>query len=431
MEIKDLLPVSATFSPSGILHIAGHDLSALAREWGTPLYIYDALTVRQQVATLQQLLGRLYPAQSEIAYAAKAYFSLAFARKLAALGLEVDVVSFGELAQAGKAGFSPAQIHLHGNNKSPGELETALAMGIRAIVVDSLDELDFLEKLAAKMRVNGRIWLRVAPDIAVDTHPYTQTAQPATKFGLPIQDGQAAEGIRRARRSRWLALTGLHAHLGSQLFDPQPYRLAIARLAELAERESFIPAEFSPGGGWGVPYNLEGQDGDPSLWLEAVCSSVQAEFQRRGWPLPRLIIEPGRWIAARAGVAIYSVGATKTAGDGTRILAVDGGMADNIRPALYQAHYAALPVVSSSSRSSSTCTLVGKFCESGDVLIREVQLPDLKRGELVAVPVSGAYHLSMSSNYNLAPRPAALWLETDAVEVLQKRERIEESSWWI
>lgn len=430
MEIRDLLPVTASYDERGLLRIANNDLAALAREWGTPLYIYDAMTVRQQVSSLLALFRQLYPARFEIAYAAKAYFSLGFAQKLASLGLGVDVVSLGELAVARKAGFLPARIHLHGNNKSAEELKTALEWGVQAVVVDSLDELDFLEQLAEKIQVKGRIWLRIMPGISVETHQYTQTAHPASKFGLPFEDGQAAEAIRRARRSSWLSLTGLHVHLGSQFFEPEPYRLAIARLAELAERENFIPEEISPGGGWGVPYNLQGKTGDPFPWLDNVCTTIQVEFQKRGWPLPRLVIEPGRWIAARAGLAIYSVGAVKTAGSGARFVAVDGGMADNIRPALYQAQYMALPVESHPGSELHKCTLVGKFCETGDVLIQEIDLPDLKRGDLLAIPVSGAYHLSMASNYNLAPRPVVLWLEDGSIEVLQKREKIEDSFWW-
>ncbi len=430
MDLQDLLPDSASFPPRGNLRIAGHDLAVLAHEWGTPLYIYDGLTIRSQVTLLTDLLRQHYPGPAAIAYAAKAYFSLAFARKLSVLGLGVDVVSLGELEIAQKAGFSRGNIHLHGNNKSPEELEAALRGQVQAIVVDSLDELDFLERLAEKIQVKGRIWLRVNPAVSVDTHQYVQTSHPASKFCLPVRDGQAAEAIRRALRSGWLALTGLHFHLGSQLFKPEPYRQAVRCLAELAESAGCIPAEISPGGGWGIPYNLQDKDGDPASWIKAVCSSIQEEFHRRGWPLPKLVLEPGRWIAGRAGLAIYSVGATKTGSDGARFVAVDGGMADNIRPALYQARYEVLPLHGAAGQPLYKYSVVGRYCESGDVLIPEILLPELKRGDLLAVPVSGAYHLSMASNYNLTPRPAVLWLENGSVEVLQKREQIGDSSWW-
>jgi len=431
MDAADLLPDETGYGPSGGLRIGNHDLAALAMQYGTPLYVYDGPTVRRQVATLHGLLSRFYPGVSEITYAAKAYFSLAFARKLAGMSLGVDVVSLGELEVARHAAFAPSQIHLHGNNKSESELMAALQLGVQAVVVDSLEELAFLEGLAARLQKKGRVWLRIAPGITVDTHHYTQTAHPASKFGLPIQDGQAAEAIRRLKASPWLTLTGLHTHLGSQFFETEPYRQAARRLAELAEKEDFVPLEFSPGGGWGVPYNFAGKSGDPQTWIETVASAVVDEFSRRNWQLPRLVIEPGRWIVARAGVAIYSVGTTKTAADGTHFIAVDGGMADNIRPALYQAEYTALPVQKPESDQTQMVTVVGKFCETGDVIIPRIELPSLRRGDLLAVPVAGAYQLAMSSNYNLASRPAVLWLEDGSVEVMQKREEVENLSWWL
>ena len=431
MDLADLLPDNTSYSPLGGLRIGQNDLAELAKIYGTPLYVYDGATIRQQIITLRGLLSQFYPASSEITYAAKAYFSLPFGRKLAGLGVGVDVVSLGELEVAKKAGFTAEQIHLHGNNKSEEELTAALLLGVQAVVVDSLEELAFLEELAARMQKKGRIWLRVTPGIAVDTHQYTQTAHPASKFGLPIQDGQAREAIRRLKGSRWLTLTGLHTHLGSQFFEAEPYRLAAARLAELAEKEDFIPAEFSPGGGWGVPYTLKGKANDPLVWIKTAAEAVTAEFSRRSWPLPRLVIEPGRWIAARAGMTIYTVGTTKTAADGTKFVAVDGGMADNIRPALYQAEYTALPVQKRESSRTSKYTLVGKFCETGDVIIPEVDLPPLQRGDLLAVLVTGAYQLAMSSNYNLAPRPAVLWLEDSGAEVMQQREQAGNMGWWL
>ena len=431
MELADLLPIDTFYDQANTLNVGHQNLADLAKKYGTPLYIYDGATIRQQILTLRGLLNRFYPGNSEITYAAKAYFSLLFARKLANLGVGVDVVSLGELEVAKKAGFKAGQVHLHGNNKDEQELTGALAWGAQAIVVDSLEELEFLGSLAARLGKKGRVWLRVTPGITVNTHQYTQTAHPASKFGLPIQDGQAGEAIRCLKKSRWLTLTGLHAHLGSQFFEAEPYQLAVARLLELAEQEDFVPQEISPGGGWGVPYNLTGKTNDPQSWIETVSVAVIDEFMKRSWPLPRLVVEPGRWISARAGMVIYTVGTTKTAGDGTKFIAVDGGLADNIRPALYQAEYTAIPVEKQDSKSLNKVTLAGKFCETGDILIPGVDLPFLKRGDLLAVPVAGAYQLAMSSNYNLAPRPAVLWLEEDEVLVMQKREQPGEMSWWL
>ncbi len=422
-EMLELLPVTAARDAAGHLSLAGRRLSALAAEWGTPLYVYDGATVRAQAAALRDAL-RGYAAASELAYAAKAYFAPAWARKLAALGLGVDVVSLGEIHTAQAAGFDPARIHLHGNNKSAAELEAALAAGFQSIVVDSLDELAFLEGIAARAGRAARIWLRITPGLTVDTHAYRQTGHHATKFGLPISDGQAAEAIRRAQGSAWLKLVGLHTHLGSQLFAAAPYREAIYLLYELARAADFVPQEFSPGGGWGVRYTPDDPRAAASEWVAAVAEAVQVECAQSQWPLPTLVLEPGRWLAARAGVALYTVGACKHSGDGTRWAAVDGGMADNPRPALYGARYVALLPERLDEPPVERVNIVGKFCESGDFLLKEARLPALRRGDLLAVPVAGAYQLSMASNYNLAARPAALWLEADGVDVLQARESV-------
>jgi len=431
MNFTPLLPISANVSPQGVLTIANQDLERLAEQYGTPLYLYDAATIHQQVNTLQSLLKQAYPGQSLVAYAAKAYFSEGISRKLAAMGLGIDVVSLGELELALRGGFAPGVLHLHGNNKSEEELAAALEIHAQAIVVDSLDELRLLESLAARRGKNkARIWLRVTPTVQGHTHAHIDTSGANSKFGLHIENGQAAEAIRYARASAWLDLVGLHMHLGSQFFEPEIYSEAVHQLYQLAQSENFQPQEFSPGGGWGVRYTPADPQDAYAPWLEAVCESVIAECARLGWPLPRLILEPGRSLVARAGVAVYRVGAQKTTPSGLRIVAVDGGLADNPRHALYQARYTALAVKQANATNVSQARLVGKFCESGDVLIPAVDLPQVERGDLIAVPVAGAYQLSMTSNYNLAPRPAVLWLDENGVELLQKREVPSESGWW-
>jgi diaminopimelate decarboxylase len=427
----DLFPISARINPKGSLSIADHDLALLTKKWGTPLYLYDGATVRWQAQRIQNLLKTNYSGSYDVTYAAKAYFSLGVARRLAQLDLGVDVVSLAELEVARKAGFAPERVHLHGNNKTEQELRAAVEWGVQSIVVDSLEELAFLERLCSQMNRTARIWFRVTPGIHVDTHAYRQTAHPASKFGLPIADGQAAEGIRRAKASSWLKLTGLHTHLGSQVFEIDPYRRAIAMLLDLAAAQDWAPEELSPGGGWGVPYTLDDPEENPVPWIEGVSSALQAECARHGWKLPKLVIEPGRMIVARAGVVVYTVGTTKTSADGTYFVAVDGGMADNPRPALYQARYTAVRVDLPNSPVTRQTALVGKFCETGDQLIPDVMLPPVERGDLVAMPVAGAYHLAMSSNYNLAGRPAVLWLEPDKVEVLQRREQPQNEGWWV
>lgn len=425
----DLLPLTATVH-SERLHLAGHDVGALARTWGTPLYLFDGATVRAQCQALRAALAAAYPGPTYTTYAAKAYFAPRFAHKLAALPLGVDVVSLGELRVAQAAGFLPAQIHLHGNNKSAAELQAALDLDLQAIVVDNLDELTFLESLARAAQRRPRIWLRITPGLSVDTHAYRQTGHHATKFGLPLADGQAAIALRHAQASPHLELVGLHTHLGSQIHEVPPYVEAIQRLLAFAHAENFCPTEFSPGGGWHVRYTPDAPATPLEAWITAIANTVQAECARYGWPLPRLILEPGRWLVARAGIALYTVGACKTGSDGTRWVAVDGGMADNLRPALYGAQYIALLPERIETAPTEVVNIVGKFCESGDFLIERAALPPVARGDLLALPVAGAYQLSMASNYNLAARPAVLWVEEHTVEILQPREDLFNTPWW-
>jgi len=430
-SLSDIFPVTAGRNAAGHLSIADLSTVDLAKTYKTPLYLYDGQTVRKQVRALRDGLAAAYHGKTEITYAAKAYFSLAMARKLASFGLGVDVVSLGELMVAREAGFPPEKVHLHGNNKSQEELDFAIEWGVQSIVVDSLEELSFLEARASALGKRARVWLRITPGVAVDTHPYRQTAHAASKFGLAIQGGSAAQGIRAALSSPVLELRGLHTHLGSQVFEAEPYARAVRMLLEVAESCGFIPQEISPGGGWGVPYTPADEDNDPAPWIAAVCESVESEYARRGWAMPALIVEPGRWLAARAGVAIYTIGTHKTGGDGSNILAVDGGMADNLRPALYNAQYTACVCERPDVPPTATSRVVGKFCESGDELIHEVALPPAARGEHLAMPAAGAYHLSMASNYNLAARPAVLWLENGQVEMLQKRAEVMDEPWWL
>jgi diaminopimelate decarboxylase len=426
-----LLPRSATCDEQGRLYLAGQRLSDLARDWGTPLYLYDAATVQHHLQTLRAAVTATYPGNHEITYASKAYFSLCFARHLAALGLGVDVVSLGELAIARHAGLTPDQIHLHGNNKTPAELTAALEGGVQAIVVDNLDELELLEAIAGRLQRPVRIWLRIAPGVAAATHAYSQTGHHSTKFGLAANDGQAVEAIGRARQSQWLNLVGLHMHIGSQISEPQRYREGIQALYAVARQADYCPAEFSPGGGWHVRYLPEDPEHPLAAWVENVSQMIQEECRRSGWPLPKLVLEPGRWLVAQAGLALYTVGACKQSGDGTRWVAVDGGMADNPRPALYGARYIALAADRAAEPATQTVKVVGKYCETGDFLIAEAHLPEVKRGDCLVMPVAGAYQLSMASNYNLSGRPAVLWVTEAGVEVMQPREDVTQMQWWM
>lgn len=426
-----IFPITTGVNAAGRLSIAGHDLRTLAETYGTPLYVYDGATIRHQAERLQSLFRQYYPGEAAVAYAVKAYFSHALAVKMAEMGLGADVVSYGEIRIAQQAGFPAEGIHLHGNNKSQPELEAALAWGVQAIVVDSLDEMVYLEELARKHQRRARIWLRITPDLRVNTHPHIETSHADSKFGLHIQNGEAAEAIRFCKNSPHFHLAGLHTHLGSQIFQAEPYRMAIEMLYEVADAEGFVPEEISPGGGWGVRYTEADGPDNAEPWVRTVCEAVAAANHKRGWKLPKVILEPGRWMVARAGVALYRVGSQKVTPSGTHIVAIDGGLADNPRVALYGAQYTARVVERPSDPPTEAMRVVGKFCESGDVLIPHILLPPVQRGELLATPAAGAYQLSMSSNYNFAARPVVLWLEEGGAEVMQCCEHPEQPGWWV
>ncbi len=365
-----------------------------------------------------------------MAYAGKAHLCLALARLLAEEQLGLDVVSGGELYLARQAGFLLASVHFHGNNKSAAELEMALDWGVGRIVVDNAHELGLLERLAGERGQRVPVWLRLSPDIDLHTHVYRKTGLADSKFGFPLASDDAERAVQAALSSPHLELVGLHTHLGSQAFETEPFAAAAEALltfaVEMGRKYGFRLQELSPGGGWGVPYH----ESDPLTPLEdyvrAVAQAVAERCARHGLPLPCLVLEPGRSIVGPAGVALYTVGARKTIPGVRTYVSVDGGMADNVRPALYGVRYTALAATRAHRPAEEVVTVVGKFCESGDWLIRDIPLPKLEPGEFLAVPVAGAYHLPMASNYNLAPRPAVVWVKDGHARLVQRRETYED-----
>jgi diaminopimelate decarboxylase len=464
---QHLWPDTAAINECGHLTVGGCDVVALAREHGTPLYLLDEATFRGGCRDSCAAVTRGYPGPGAVHYAGKALLNTAVAQLVAEEGLGLNVVSGGELYVALRAGFPAARIHLHGNAKPYAELEQALAAGIGRIVADTLDELNLLAQLTAGRAEPQTIMLRLAPDVAADTHAHIETGRAASKFGLPLDALDAA--AERILAAPGLRLAGLHCHLGSQIFDDAPFTQAIDVLldcaAGLRDRHGIAVTEISPGGGLGVPYLAEQAPADRDAYAAAIGWALVQGCQRRGLPLPRLVIEPGRSIVARAGVAIYQIIATKplpttdhrppTTEDeevrssvvgrrssAVRYLHVDGGMADNIRPALYGARYTALlanraapdlpapdlpsPVATGEGPGVRAVHIAGRYCESGDVLLRDVVLPRAGLGDLLAVAVAGAYTLSMASNYNLTPRPALLLLSDGRARVIQRRETYED-----
>lgn len=427
---SQLWPVTTALNAHGHLMIAGCALPELAAQYGTPLYLLDEATIRAACRAYQGELDRLLPGRGRVHYAGKALLNTALARIIAEEGLGLDVVSGGELYIALRAGFPAARIHLHGNAKTPDELHEALEAGIGAIMADNLDELAALAHLTTGRATVQPIMLRLNPAIQADTHAHIQTGHATSKFGLPLDALDAA--VEQILDAPGLRLTGLHVHLGSQLFATDPFMHATDILldaaARLHERYGVAIETINPGGGLGAPYLADQALPNIAAFASSIAQYLDEGCRMRGLPPLRLELEPGRSIIARAGVALYSILATKPlpeppdAQAATRYLHVDGGMGDNIRPPLYGARYTALLANRADMPPTQHVHIAGRYCESGDVLIHNIALPHAIPGDLLAVAVCGAYTLSMASNYNQVPRPAVLLLNNGHARLIQRRE---------
>ena len=422
------------------LFVGGQDLSSLAEKYGTPLYLYDRLTLDTLVAEYQSALREHYPASSRITYAGKAFLCKALAAWTQSHDLFVDCTGEGEIAIAIAGGVPRENILVHGVNKSVKDMKAALEYA-GTIVVDNLTELYRISVILrehsdrristessetlhyAQSDIN--IWLRLLPGVAVSTHhTHTQTGQHDSKFGMTREEIlEAAEFCREHN----LPLKGIHFHQGSNFRDPEPLIPAIELALDLAKEIGFSGEwHFCPGGGWGVAYH-EDELPNPSIesYVHGIAESVIEGCHQRGLDLPHLHLEPGRSLVARAGVAIYRVGAVKQRVGKTWLL-IDGGMADNPRFALYSARYSCLPVIGLHRTQTAKVSIAGPYCESGDILIEGLLMPEVHEGELIAIPVAGAYHMSMSSNYNGARRPAVLWLEEGTEKLIVQRETVQD-----
>jgi diaminopimelate decarboxylase len=425
-----VLPIDTGLSAEGRLALGGCDVRELVERFGTPLYVYDTRTLRELSAKWVTAFSEAYP-QSQVAYASKAFLNRPFARLIAEQGLGFDAVSGGEVAVLRAAGVDMSTVHFHGNNKSPRELREALAAGVGRIVIDNLTEIEMLEAEAALRDVRQPVLLRVSPGIDAHTHEKTTTGIVDTKFGVTIATGQAEDAVRAIVAAPHLDFRGLHMHLGSPIFELEPYALGIEVMAEFMadvcrDRLGVEVPELSPGGGFAVAYRGEEQPPAPAEYAATIAEALHRECNARGLPLPHITVEPGRSIAARAGVALYTVGARKEVPGIRTFVSVDGGMADNIRPAMYGAPYEAIAADRPLDPAEETLTIAGKYCESGDVLLRDAALPRLRTGELLAVPAAGAYQLSMESNYNLAYRSAVVLVEGGEARLIRRRETPED-----
>ncbi len=428
LPLAHVLPIGAGVSEAGRLSLGGCDVRALVEEFGTPLYVYDVRTIEEQCAAYVSTFREAYE-DSAVQYASKAYLSRPFARLIAAQGLGFDAVAAGEIEVLRAAEVDMAGVTFHGNNKTSEELCIALDAGVGRIVIDAATEIALLDGVAAEANVVQPVLLRVSPGIDAHTHRKTTTGIVDNKFGLPIETGAAFEAVQAIVAAEHLDFRGLHMHLGSPIFELEPYDAGIEvtlGFAQLLRDELGVEvSEFSPGGGFAVAYGTQ-QPPAPAAYAKVIASAVERECDARGLTRPHVTLEPGRSIAGRAGVAIYTVGARKEIPGVRTFVSVDGGMADNIRPAMYDASYAALAAERPFAEPEETVTIAGKYCESGDLLVHDARLPRLEAGELLAMPAAGAYQLAMESNYNLAYRAAVVLVQDGEARLIRRRETAED-----
>ena len=411
---RNLLPDTAEIGPDGNTAVGGCDLVDLANQWGTPLFVYDEDHLRSRCREAVAAFG------GGVAYASKAFLCSAMARLAHEEGLQLDVATGGELFLARRAGVPGNRLVLHGNNKSDAELAMAVDEGVGRIVIDSFDELDRLEALHSATGVVPRVLLRVTPGVEVHTHEFIATGQDDSKFGFTVKGGLADSAVRRASASTAVDLVGLHAHIGSQVFDVEPFARAIDVLAAFAA--PYDLPELSVGGGLGVPY-VEGESA-PTIgeWADAIHKAcVQAGVTSE------VTAEPGRAIVAAAAITLYRVGTIKDLPGLRTYVAVDGGMSDNPRPVLYGSGYETFLPRAGDATRPRVVRVVGKHCESGDVLVQDGAVPtDLVVGDVLATPVTGAYGYSMGSNYNQVLRPAVVFVSEGQARLVVARETYED-----
>ena len=414
-----------TINEQGHLTIGGVDSIDLAKEYGTPLFIYDIELFRKRARAFQETFENAEIGY-QVAYASKAFSSIAIYQVAAQENLSLDVVSGGELFTALKAGFPKEKIHFHGNNKSMDELSMAFEEGIGCIVVDNFHEIKQLKSLSEKLQQPMNILLRVTPGIEAHTHDYITTGQQDSKFGFDLDNGQADQAFRETYEHGLLNVLGLHCHIGSQIFDTAAFRLAagklVSKMADWQKDLGYKCTVLNLGGGFGIRYTEEDQPLEPAEYVKEMIQTVKEITEGSGFQVPEIWIEPGRSLVGDAGTTLYTIGSMKEVPNVRKYIAVDGGMSDNIRPALYGAAYSSVIANKAGQALTETYTVAGKCCESGDKLIERAELQEAAAGDILAVFCTGAYGYSMASNYNRIARPAVVFVENGKHQLAVKRE---------
>ena len=402
MNTRDTLSIME----NGYLQIGGVNVKDLASLYGTPLYVFDKAHIKNICQTFADSLNKYY-GLGKVFYASKAFSCKEIYRIVKEKGLGADVVSSGELFTALKAGFNAADLCFHGNNKSLSDLEYAVKNGIGYIVIDALSEIDDLNYICKKLKVNQKALLRVNPGVEAHTHHYIQTAKPDSKFGFSIENGDADIAVQKLVNANNIDFCGLHCHIGSQIFEKTSFLIAIDKMTDyykkVCEKFDAKLSVLDLGGGFGIYYT----DADPKFdykdyadYVKCICEKLSVSLKEKGINKPYLILEPGRSIVGEAGITLYTVGRIKNISGLKNYLAIDGGMFENPRFALYQAKYTAIAAEKANEKPTTVYTVAGKCCESGDVIAEDVILPEMKEGEIIAILSTGAYNYSMASNYN-------------------------------
>ena len=420
---------SFTVNEQGHLAVGGVDTVSLAKEFGTPLYVFDEAYIRDTINQFQKAFCDYYGGNALVLYASKAFSCKEMYRIMSDLGAGIDVVSGGELYTALQTGFNPANIYFHGNNKTADEIELAINNKVGRIVIDNLFELETINKIAAKYGIVQPVMLRVKPGIDVHTHDYIRTGQIDSKFGFALETGEAKVAAKKTAEYTNLKLIGIHAHIGSQIFELQPFADCAVILMQFI-KELFSCGiditELNLGGGYGIKYTEQDDPHPFSDFIKLIASTVKAFCKENGTAEPKLIIEPGRSVVAPAGLTLYTVGSVKEIPNIRTYVSVDGGMTDNPRYILYGAKYEALIANKAAQDKNCTVTIAGKCCESGDLIQENAPLQDPEAGDILAVLATGAYNYSMASNYNRIPRPAAVMVKDGKARLIIKRETYED-----
>jgi diaminopimelate decarboxylase len=427
-------PASAERTESGEISVAGIGVSQLVEEYGSPLFIYDEQDVRARARRYVQAYNTV-EVPTQVYYAGKAFLCTSIVKWLTEEGLSIDVCTAGELETALRGGADPARILFHGNNKSNAELERAVEVGVGRIVVDSLVEIQRLNQIAAVHGVTQQVLVRVTVGVEAHTHEFIATAHEDQKFGLSVSSGSALAGVEAVLGADALSLLGLHSHIGSQIFDPAGFEVAAHRVvdfaAQIRDEFDFTVSELNLGGGMGIAYVAGDDPLDVAAMAQAIHGILIEQCARVHFPVPHLAVEPGRAIVGGTALTVYEVGTVKPVeldGGITRhYIAVDGGMSDNIRPALYDAQYTVTLASRDTDAVGALSRVVGKHCESGDILIKDATLPaDIVPGDLLAIAATGAYCRAMASNYNHMPRPAVVGVRDGQASIMLRRETLDD-----